>query len=118
MSANRASSRALSVSVTGRSSGESVSQTLLISSSRSAGLRLVTLERRDLSIIREAYRNEQQRVKCGLLLFVGSLMDLPNKRRDRIVRSFRLVIEDEHACVGNLHEFKLRVFRDDGVPYI
>src|ERR1700746_4070697 len=51
MSANRASSKARSASVTGRSSGESVSQTLPINSSLSAGLRLETLDRSDSSIM-------------------------------------------------------------------
>src|SRR6266498_1319656 len=51
MSANRASSNARSASVTGRLSGESVSQTAPISSRRSAGLRLATFARRDSSIM-------------------------------------------------------------------
>lgn len=53
MSANRASSKARSASVTGRSSGDSVSQTAPISSIRSAGLRLATLANRDSSIIHQ-----------------------------------------------------------------
>ena len=31
-----------------------------------------------------------------------------DKRSDRIVR---LIVEDEHARIRNLHEFELRVFR-------
>ena len=51
MSANRASSNALSASVTGRSLGESESQTAPISSKRSAGFRLTILAMSDSSIM-------------------------------------------------------------------
>lgn len=50
-SSNRASSKARSASVTGRSSGVSVSQTAPISSKRSAGLRLATFANSDSSIM-------------------------------------------------------------------
>ena len=52
----------------------------------------------------------------GVRLSVSSLTNLPNKRRDRIVRRFRLIVEDEHARTWNLHELKLRVFRDERFP--
>ena len=46
------------------------------------------------------------------------LADLPNKRSDRIVRRFRLIVEDEHAGVGNPDEFKLLILRHQGFPRI
>ena len=51
MSVNRESRSALSASVIWRSSGDNVSHTTRISSSRSAGLRLETLARSDSSIM-------------------------------------------------------------------
>ena len=79
MSASRASSSALSASVTGRSSAESESQTAPMNSRRSAGLRLTTLAIRDSSIMgvriaqKDSYSNAKSPGNEGSMQFESDL---------------------------------------------